>query len=226
MIFDPLYLILIAPVFVFALWASAKTKSTFTKFSKVGSRVGLTGAQVARKLLDADRLTDVTIERIPGQLSDHYDPKTRVLRLSESVHDGTSLAAIGVAAHEMGHAMQHADAYKPLVFRQAFYPVAAFSSSAWVWLFLGGMFLPSLRGPLMIAAIVALSLYAFFALVTLPVEYDASNRALAILEGSGTLSSEEIGGASKVLRAAGLTYVASAAMALMQVLYLVMRARE
>ena len=123
MIFDPLWLILIGPLMAFALWAQIRTKSTFSKYGKVPASIGLTGAQVARRLLDADRLNDVTIEAIGGKLTDHYDPRNRVLRLSQTVHDSHSVAAIGVAAHETGHALQHAEAYQPLVFRQGRLPV-------------------------------------------------------------------------------------------------------
>ena len=226
MIFDPLWLILIGPVMVLALWAQIRTKSTFTKYSKVPARIGLTGAQVARRLLDADRLNDVPVEAIGGTLTDHYDPRNRTLRLSQPVHDSHSVAAIGVAAHEMGHALQHAESYQPLVFRQAFHPVAAFASNAWVWLFFAGFFLPGLRGPLMWGAVACLAAYALFAIVTLPVEFDASKRAMVLLESTRMLTDEELDGSRKVLNAAALTYVASAAQAVMMVLYMVIRARD
>jgi len=228
MFFDPLYLLLIGPTVLFALWASMRTKSTFAKYAQVPTRARMTGAQVARRLLDSDRLQEVAIEKVPGQLTDHYDPRTRVLRLSQPVHDSQSIAAIGVAAHEMGHAMQHSDAYKPLVFRQAFYPVASFASRAWVWLFMISLFLAGsqAQGALMLAAVVCLSLYAVFALVTLPVEFDASKRALFVLESSRTLDAEELAGAKKVLDAAALTYVASAAQAVMTVIWLLLRSRN
>ena len=228
MFFDPLYFIVILPAAVLAMWASARTRSAFTKYARVGSRIGLSGAQVARRLLDQYGLREVSIERIGGQLSDHYDPRGRVLRLSHEVHDGTSLSALGVATHELGHALQHAEGYKPLVARQAFAPVAGIASQAWGLLFLGGLLLAAmpLGKVLMVLAVVALSLYVLFALITLPVEYDASNRALALLESSRTLQTDELVGASKVLRAAGLTYVASAAVAFSQLLYLLLRARD
>ncbi len=226
--FDPLYLILIGPAALFALWASMRTRAAYQKWARVPARSRLTGAQVVRRLLDADRLNEVGVDRVPGELTDHYDPRTRVLHLSEGVHDGSSIAAIGVAAHEMGHAMQHSDAYVPLRFRQAFFPVAAFASTAWVWLLMGSFFLAAspVRGVLVTAAIVCLGLYAVFALVTLPVEFDASRRALFVLEGSRTLDAEELDGARKVLNAAALTYVASAAQAVMMVVWLVLRSRD
>jgi Zn-dependent membrane protease YugP len=228
MFFDPLYLLLVGPMVLFALWASMRTQSTYAKFARVASRTRMTGAQVARKLLDTDRLQEVAIEKVPGKLTDHYDPRTRVLRLSEPVHDSQSIAAIGVAAHEMGHAMQHSDAYKPLVFRQAFYPVASFASRAWVWLLMISFFLAgsNAQGMLLMAAVICLSLYAVFALVTLPVEFDASRRALFVLESSRTLDAEELAGAKKVLDAAALTYVASAAQAVMMVVWLLLRSRN
>jgi len=220
-----LYLMMMLPCALFALWAAARTKLAYRKYSKAGTHLGLSGAQVARKLLDADRLGDVTIERIPGLLTDHYDPRTRVLRLSEGVHDGQSIAAVGIAAHEMGHAMQHADGYQPLAFRQAFHPVAAFASRAWIYLIFGSMFLPSMGPQLMLIAVICLATYAVFALVTLPVEFDASRRALVTLEASRTLDVAELEGAHKVLNAAALTYVASAAQAVMMVVYMMIGRR-
>jgi Zn-dependent membrane protease YugP len=220
-----LYLMMMLPCAILALWAQARTKSAYKRFSKVAARRNLSGAQIARMLLDADRLGEVQIERIPGQLTDHYDPRTRVLRLSEGVHDGTSVAAIGVAAHEMGHAMQHADAYQPLVYRQALYPIASFASRSWIYLIIGSMFLPTLGPQLMLAAVILMSAYALFALVTLPVEFDASKRALVTLEASRTLEVDELEGARKVLNAAALTYVASAAQAVMMVIYMLMSRR-
>ena len=226
--FDPLYLLLVGPGILLALYAQARTMAAYRKWSQVRATTGMTGAQVARKLLDFDRLQDVAIERVAGELTDHYDPRARVLRLSQGVHDSNSIAAIGIAAHELGHALQHAHAYAPLRARQAFYPVAAFSSKAWVWLLMAAFFLPSIEGQqaLMYAAIGCLSAYALFALVTLPVEFDASRRALVVLESSRTLKVEELGGARKVLSAAALTYVASAAQAVMMVIWLVIRSQR
>ena len=226
--FDPLYMVIMLVGMAFMGWAQYRVRSSYNRFSKVPARSGLTGAQVARRLLDADNLQDVGIERIPGELSDHYDPQHKVLRLSENVHDGTSLASIGVAAHEMGHALQHAQGYGPLQFRAAFLPIASFSSRAWTWLFFASILMgvtPMGKG-FMLAAIVCLSLYALFGLVTLPVEFDASRRAILLLEGSRTLQGEEVDGAERVLKAAGLTYVASAFQALLMVLYLVLRSRD
>jgi hypothetical protein len=226
--FSPSYLVVMLVGMVVMGWAQWRVHSAYGKYSKVRARKGLTGAQVARQLLDSDRLFDVSIEKTSGKLDDHYDPQARVLRLSAGVHDGDSLASIGVAAHEMGHALQHAEGYAPLSFRQAFFPIAAFSSRAWSTLLLFGIILgvtPLGRG-LLIAAAILLAIYAVFALVTLPVEYDASRRALLLLEGSQALDGEEIEGARKVLSAAGLTYVASAFQTVLMLVYVVSRARQ
>ena len=228
MFFDPLYLIVVGPAMLFAVWAQYRTMSAYNRYSRIGTHARLTGAQAARRLLDADGLRDVKIERIGGQLTDHYDPRDRTLRLSEGVHDGQSIAAIGIAAHEMGHAIQHAAAYRPLVMRQGIYPVASFASKAWMWLFIAGVFMAA--GPMgktmMLAAVACLSLYALFALVTLPVEFDASKRALLTLETSRTLDGEELAGARRVLGAAALTYVASAVQAVLMVVWLLLRSQE
>jgi Zn-dependent membrane protease YugP len=227
MIFDPLYLLLVGPAMLFAIWAQFRTKAAYNKFSRIGTRARLTGAQAARRLLDADGLRDVQIERIPGELSDHYDPRDKTLRLSEGVHDGQSIAALGIAAHEMGHAIQHAAAYKPLVLRQSFFPVASFASKAWIWLFIiGGFMAASPMGrTLMLVAAACLALYALFALITLPVEFDASRRALLVLESSRTLDGEELAGARSVLGAAALTYVASAVQAVLMVVWMLLRSQ-
>jgi len=225
--FDPLYLLLVGPAMLFAVWAQFRTMSAYSRYSRIGTHARLTGAQAARKLLDADGLRDVKIERIAGQLSDHYDPRDRTLRLSEAVHDGQSIAAIGIAAHEMGHAIQHAAAYRPLVLRQGFFPVASLASRAWIWLLIIGSFMAAspMGRTLMLAAVACLSLYALFALITLPVEFDASRRALLVLETSHTLDGEELSGARKVLGAAALTYVASAVQAVLMVVWLLLRSQ-
>lgn len=229
MFFDPLYLLVVGPAMVFALWAQYRTKSAYSRYSRVTTQGRMTGAQVARRLLDADGLRDVAVERVAGELTDHYDPRHKVLRLSEGVYDSPSIAAIGIAAHEMGHAIQHAAAYKPLVFRQSFYPVASIASKAWIWLFFIGAYMAAsnpMGQTMMVAAVLCLSAYALFALVTLPVEFDASRRALLVLETSRTLDSEELQGARKVLGAAALTYVASATQAVLMVVYLLMRSQN
>ena len=228
MFFDPLYLLIVGPAMLFALWAQFRTKSAYTRYSRIGTHARLTGAEAARRLLDADGLRDVRIERIAGQLTDHYDPREKILRLSEGVHDSQSIAAIGIAAHEMGHAIQHAASYKPLVLRQGFFPVASFASKAWIWLFLIGTFMAAspMGHSLMLAAALCLALYALFAIATLPVEFDASRRALLVLETSRTLDGEELAGARKVLGAAALTYVASAVQAVLMVVWMLLRSQR
>ncbi len=218
--FDPLYLILALPGLLLGLWAQARVKGTFNKYSKVRTTRGATGAEIARYLLDQQGLQDVRIEESQGFLSDHYDPRTRVLRLSSDVYRQPSVAAAGVAAHEMGHAMQHAVGYTPLKIRSAIVPAVQFGSSLAPILFIVGFLLnfTSLAwlGVLLFATAV------IFSLVTLPVEFDASKRAKALLSGSGVLSLQESQGVDKVLNAAALTYVAAAVAAIGQLLYYVL----
>ncbi len=218
--FDPLYLILALPGLLLGLWAQARVKGTFNKYSKIRTTRGATGAEIARYLLDQQGLQDVQIEESQGFLSDHYDPRTRVLRLSPDVYRQPSVAAAGVAAHEMGHAMQHAIGYTPLKIRSAIVPAVQFGSSLAPILFIVGFLLnfTSLAwlGVMLFAAAVV------FSLVTLPVELDASKRAKALLSGSGILSLQEAQGVDKVLNAAALTYVAAAVAAIGQLLYYVL----
>ncbi len=218
--FDPLYLILALPGLLLGLWAQARVKGTFNKYSKVRTTRGATGAEIARYLLDQQGLQDVRIEESQGFLSDHYDPRTRVLRLSPDVYRQPSVAAAGVAAHEMGHAMQHAIGYTPLKIRSAIVPAVQFGSSLAPILFIIGFLLnfTSLAwlGVILFAAAVV------FSLVTLPVEFDASKRAKTLLSGSGILSLQEAQGVGKVLNAAALTYVAAAVAAIGQLLYYVL----
>ena len=218
--FDPLYLILALPGLLLGLWAQARVKGTFNKYSKIRTTRGATGAEIARYLLDQQGLQDVRIEESQGFLSDHYDPRTRVLRLSPDVYRQPSVAAAGVAAHEMGHAMQHAIGYTPLKIRSAIVPAVQFGSSLAPILFIIGFLLnfTSLAwlGVILFAAAVV------FSLVTLPVEFDASKRAKTLLSGSGILSLQEAQGVDKVLNAAALTYVAAAVAAIGQLLYYVL----
>ena len=215
---DPTMMILI-PAVLLSLYAQMKVSSTFNRYSQVPSHRGMTGADVARYILNQNGLYDVPIERVSGQLSDHYDPRTRVVRLSTDVYGSTSLAALGVAAHEVGHAVQHDSGYLPLYIRNTVIPVTQFGSYAAIPMFMLGLFMgsPSLArvGILLFGAIV------FFQLITLPVEFNASSRALATLGGEGFLDDTELKGTSKVLRAAALTYVAAALMAVLQLLRLV-----
>lgn len=215
--FDPTMLIVL-PGLLLALWAQFRVNSTFGKYQRVSARSGRTAAEAARMLLDQNGLTDVRIERIAGHLSDHYDPRGKVLRLSDSVMNSTSIAALGVAAHEAGHAVQDAQGYKPLVLRSALAPVVSIGSNLAIPLFVMGLIFT--WEPLVNIGILLFSLVVLFSLVTLPVEFNASRRALATLEGSAILDSDEIGGARSVLSAAALTYVASALQAILNLLRL------
>jgi Zn-dependent membrane protease YugP len=217
---DPLYLILALPGLLLGLWAQMRVKGTFKKYSQVRTTRNLTGAEIARHLLDNQGLHDVRVEETQGFLSDHYDPRTRVLRLSPDVYRVPSVAAAGVAAHEMGHALQHSAGYAPLQLRSAIVPVVQFGSSLAPMLILIGFLLRFTTlawiGVILFAGAVV------FALITLPVEFDASRRAKALLSQGGIVSPEEAGGVSAVLNAAGWTYVAAAIAAIGQLLYYVL----
>lgn len=217
--FDPLYLLLALPGLILGLWAQARVRGTFNKFSKARTMNGLTGAEVARQLLDNNGLYDVRIEEVQGRLSDHYDPRDRVLRLSPDVYRSPSIAAAGVAAHEMGHAMQHANGYGPLQIRSAIVPAVQFSSMLAPFIFMAGFLLGFTQ--LAWVGVGLFGLAVVFALITLPVEFDASKRAKALLGKTGILTTQEIGGVDKVLDAAALTYVAAAVAAIGQLLYFV-----
>ena len=217
--FDIYYLVLILPAMLLGLWAQARVNSTFNRYSHVRCRQGYTGSQIARRILEANGLTDVRIEGIRGNLTDHYDPTARVVRLSDSVYDSPSIAAIGVAAHEVGHAIQHANSYAPLTIRNAIIPVTNIGSKLSIPLILLGVVMSF--QPLVTVGIVAFSLMAVFQLITLPVEFNASSRALATLNGEHYLDEEEVYGARKVLSAAALTYVAALVMSLAQLMRLV-----
>ena len=206
------------PVFLFALFCQAKVKSSFSKYSKVANRRGMTGADAAYQLLRLNGITDVRIKKINGSLTDYYDPRAKEICLSQNVFDSRSVAAIGVACHEAGHASQHAQGYAPLKIRNAVIPVTRIGSFLGVPLALIGMFLYS--DPLIYAGIILYAAVAFFQLVTLPVEFNASKRALQTIETNGFLEGEEYNGAKKVLTAAALTYVAALASALATLLRL------
>ena len=218
MYFDPTYFLVLIGV-VLSLLASGRVKSTFAKYSQVRNSRGLTGAQAAEQVLHTAGIYDVRIEHVGGNLTDHYDPRTKVLRLSDSVYGQTSVAAVGVAAHECGHAIQHAKGYAPLKLRSTLVPVANFGSKlAWP-LIIFGLFIRGESSTLLInAGIIAFLGAVVFQLVTLPVEFNASNRAIRMIADSGMMYGEEIKGAKKVLSAAALTYVASAATAILQLL--------
>ena len=223
--YDPTY-ILVLPALIFAVWAQTKVSSTFRKYLRVFASSNYTGAQVARYLLDANGLHEVRIEMARGTLTDHYDPRTRVLRLSKQVYESSSVAALGVAAHEAGHAVQHAQNYIPLGIRNNLWPVANFGSQAAFPLFFIGLFfgIPTLTTVGIWFFIAALA----FQVVTLPVEFNASRRALSMLTEGGFITQSERSKAKEVLSAAALTYVAAVAVSAMQLLRLVLlrNARE
>lgn len=222
--YDYYYWVLVVPALLFAMWAQATVSGTFGKYSNVHSASRLTGAQTARRILDANGLENIRIEHIRGNLTDHYDPSAGVVRLSDSVYSSDSVAAMGVAAHECGHAVQHATHYAPLVFRNAIIPVTNFGSRLSIPLFmLGLIFNLEMLARL---GIVLFALVAVFQFVTLPVEFNASARALATLENFGYLSSSELRGSRKVLKAAALTYVAALLISLTQLLRLLLLSRN
>lgn len=203
------------------IFAQMRVSSTYSKYSRVRSRTGMTGAQAAQRILEMSGIYDVRIERISGSLTDHYDPSAKILRLSDSTYGSASVAAIGVAAHECGHAVQHDKGYAPLKFRTALVPAANIGSRAGIPLILLGAILGG-NQILIQVGIWAFALAVLFQLVTLPVEFDASNRALAMLNGYGMMERDETKSCEKVLRAAALTYVAAAASAILQLLRLVL----
>lgn len=219
MFFNPLYLVFALPGLLLGLWAQSRVKSAFNKYAQVRTMRNVTGAQVARALLDSQGLYHIEVERVDGFLSDHYDPRGKVLRLSPAVYDTPSIAAAGVAAHEMGHALQDKASYFPLQLRSAIVPAAQFGSTLAPWLFMGGLLLNFTT-----LAWVGVILFAgavVFTLVTLPVEFDATKRAKRLLVSNGILIGDEINGVNKVLDAAALTYVAAAVTAIGQLLYYV-----
>lgn len=215
---DPTYVLVLIGV-VLTLLASARVKSTFAKYERIRNSAGLTGRDAAERILRGAGIYDVRIERVSGSLTDHYDPRNKVLRLSDSTYHSTSVSAVGVAAHECGHAIQHAVNYAPIRWRGALVPVANLGSNiAWPLIVIG-LFITGESSSLLInLGIIAFSFAVLFHLVTLPVEFNASNRAIQILGGNGMMSGEEVGAVKKVLGAAALTYVASAATAILQLL--------
>ena len=218
--FDYMYLLIILSC-VIALIAQIKVKSTYSKYSRYGASSGITGAQAARQILQMNGIMDVTVEHVSGNLTDHYDPRHKVLRLSDSVYGSSSTAAIGVAAHECGHAIQHNVGYAPLQIRNSIVPAVNFASSASWFLILAGIIFSS--SPFLVnLGIIMFSLTVLFQLITLPVEFNASGRALAILSDSGMLYGDEVKGAKNVLSAAAMTYVAAAITAVLQLLRLIM----
>jgi len=216
---DPTYLIVL-PAILFAVYAQFRVQSTYARYSQVPIHNGLTGAQVAEEILRRNGLSSVEIERTDGMLSDHYDPRTRVLRLSSDVHDGVSVASAGVAAHETGHAIQHAHNYAPLAIRSAIVPVTQFGSWLAFPIFFLGFFFHS--GTMMQLGILIFSAFVAFTVVTLPVEFDASARAMRVLREEGLVMADELRGVRTVLTAAALTYVAAAATAILELVRLLL----
>ena len=222
MMFDPMYFVFILPGLALSLWASFKTRSAFNKYSKVRAATGLTGAQAAQRLLQSAGISDVEIVRVHGKLSDHYNPVTKKLALSEPVYDQPSVAAIGVACHEAGHAIQHAEKYAPLWLRSVLVPTASIGSSLGYIVMIAGLFM-NMMNVFLIGAVM-FSMVLVFQVVTLPVEFDASSRAKKLAFANGIVLDSERVGMAKVLNAAALTYVAAAVSTLMTLLYFLMRA--
>jgi uncharacterized protein len=220
--FDPSYLLFALPPLLLGLWAQFKVKSAFRKYAQVPTQSGVTGAQAAMRLLERGGLGNVAVEETEGMLSDHYDPRSKTLRLSGDVYSMPSIASVGVAAHEAGHAMQDKTGYYPLALRSAMVPVVSIGSNLGPILFMIGLFMHGVLGSsLAWAGILLFAATALFAIVTLPVEFDASRRAKQLLVSQGIVSQREMEGVNAVLDAAALTYVAAAAQAIMQLLYYV-----
>lgn len=225
MYFDPIYIIITAPALILSMIASVMVRSTFARFSKVRSSTGITGAQAAALMMARAGTNDVKIAHASGFLGDHYDPRTKTLRLSREVYGSTSLAAIGVACHEAGHALQHATGYKPLLLRSALVPIAQFGSMFSYLFIFGGLVLAytPLGMPLIKFGILLFSAAVAFSLVTLPVEWNASSRAKAQMVSNGIVTQAESGAAGQVLNAAFMTYVAAAASAILTLFYYLLR---
>lgn len=231
MYFDPLWFLLVAPAMVLAMWAQFRVRSAFERGNQVNTQSGLSGAEVAREILDAHGLSAVAVERSPGgMLSDHYDPRAKVLRLSDEVYEGRTAAAIGVAAHEAGHALQQAHAYAPLALRNGLVPLAMTGSWLSTILIFGGFFLMTLSHGrsefaqmLVIAGIAAFGVTVLFQIVNLPVEFDASKRAKETLDQLGFVTPQEGVVVASVLNAAAMTYVAATIVAISQLIYFLIR---
>ena len=222
--FDPLFIVLVLPAMAFAMWAQFKVKSSFAKYSNERVANGLTGEAAAREVLHQAGITDVRIERVPGHLTDHFDPRDNTIRLSDSVFSSDSVAAVGVAAHEAGHAIQHADGYSPMKIRAAIIPITGIGSKMAMPLIFIGLIMG--MGGLINLGIILFGAVVVFQLVTLPVEFNASRRAMDALEGNAMLSGYELEGSKKVLTAAALTYVAALAVSLAQLLRFMSIARR
>jgi Zn-dependent membrane protease YugP len=218
MIFDPLYMLIIMVTMGLSLWAQARVKGAYHKYSQVGTRSGMTGADIAQWMMDREGIHDVALEQVAGELTDHYDPKAKVVRLSQGVYSGQSIAALGIAAHEVGHVIQHAHGYAPLHLRSFMYPTASIGTKLAFPLIIIGI----IAAPLHFLTTVGVLLFAAataFTLVTLPVEFNASSRALHALEHGNILTPDEMPGARSVLGAAAWTYVAAAVASVLMLLY-------
>lgn len=220
MLFDPTIGLVLIGVII-SLWAQGRVTSTFNRYSRVRSMTGMTGAEAAKRLLNSQGIYDVTVRPVAGNLTDHYDPRTKTVNLSQSVFNSSSVAAIGVAAHECGHAIQDNESYVPLRLRTAIVPAANLGSQLSWPLILIGILIGGFGSPLVEIGILLFSLAVLFQLVTLPVEYNASARAVKLLDSQGILGAQEVDGTRKVLNAAALTYVAAAATSILQLLRLV-----
>jgi Zn-dependent membrane protease YugP len=230
LMFDPLFWVFVGPAFLLAVWAQIRVSAAFAKYSRVPARSGYSGARAAEAILRHAGV-DVAVEPVAGRLTDHYDPQRHVLRLSEQVYAGRSIAALGIAAHEAGHALQHAAGYRPMALRGAIVPIASLGSKAAMPLFFFGLILGGARGVplgglLMTIGIVVFAAVVVFQVITLPVEINASRRAIAVLGSSGIVDEQELPGAKAVLTAAALTYVAAALQGILTLLYLVSRRRN
>ena len=222
--FDPVYLIFMAPGLALSLWASWRVKTSFNKYSSVQSSRGITGAEAAAELLDRAGVTDVKIVRTEGKLSDHYNPITKTLALSDGVYSSSSIAAVGIAAHEAGHALQHAQHYAPLWLRSVLVPTANIGSNIGYFVMVIGAFMASTN--MILLGAVLFSAVLIFQIVTLPVEFNASSRAKALIVEYGIILPQERVGVDRILNAAALTYVAAAVSTLLTLLYFLMRARR
>jgi Zn-dependent membrane protease YugP len=221
MLFDPLYLMMLLPCMVISGLTSLWVKGAFKKYSRVPTRGGMSGAKVAQAILSWHGIDDVSVEEVGGFLSDHYDPSSKALRLSPRNYSGTSVSAVGIAAHEVGHAIQHAEAYAFLTIRSKMVPAVQFSSNFSWWFIMLGVFL-QIQG-LALAGVILFAVATLFSIVTLPVEFDASRRAMNTLREGRILVGEELTGAGRVLRAAAATYIAAAITAIVQLLYFLIR---
>ncbi len=218
MIFDGPSILIVLVTMGFSLWAQAKVKGAYARYSQVGTRSGMTGADVARWMMQREGITDVDLECIPGELTDHYDPRTKTVRLSQAVYGSQSIAALGIAAHEVGHVIQHAHQYAPLNLRAIVYPTANIGTRMAPILIIAGAFF--LHWPVLVwVGVFLFAASTVFTVITLPVEFNASSRALVALEQGGILEKDELSGAREVLSAAAWTYVAAAVASVMWLLY-------